>query len=423
LYYRSTNGAGGRAWSKIWNSSNDGAGSGLDAYLLDGLNSSTSTAGNTIVARNVNGDDFRRYGFGSYFNSTDDVSTGTISHIMAKFGDNYYRSATAAKVATFISGQTMNINGNATTSTNLSTNRTNWSTNGTITAVVGQLAWKNYGNSHTIFDASASTSPAGGAVNNTNSQVAWTATYPTLMGWNGANTFGVRVDSARVADTTGALAGYSGTFWTSDNDGAGSGLDADLLDGINSTSFVRTNASSTISNPHTLSFGSSVRQMINLFSTTYGLGVQSSTLYFRTGSRFSWHRGGSHDGAQNSPGAGGTVAMTLDSSSNLTVTGEVIANSDIKLKENVEVIPNALEKVTQIRGVTFTRNDQEDKEKRHAGVIAQEVEKVLPEVVMEGNDGIKSVAYGNLVGLLIEAIKEQQEQINNLTDEINKLKK
>ena len=113
----------------------------------------------------------------------------------------------------------------------------------------------------------------------------------------------------------------------------------------------------------------------------------------------------------------------LDMSGNMTVAGEVIANSDIKLKENIEVIPNALEKVYQIRGVTFTRNDQEDKEKRHAGVIAQEVEKVLPEVVMEGNDGIKSVAYGNLVGLLIEAIKEQQEQINNLTDEINKLKK
>jgi hypothetical protein len=88
----------------------------------------------------------------------------------------------------------------AATATNLSTNRTNWATNGTITAVVGQLAWKNYGNGHTIFDASASTSPDGGAVNNTNSQVVWTATYPTLMGWNGANTFGVRVDSARVAD-------------------------------------------------------------------------------------------------------------------------------------------------------------------------------------------------------------------------------
>ena len=108
----------------------------------------------------------------------------------------------------------------------------------------------------------------------------------------------------------------------------------------------------------------------------------------------------------------------LDMSGNMTVAGEVIANSDIKLKENIEVIPNALEKVYQIRGVTFTRNDQEDKEKRHAGVIAQEVEKVLPEVVMEGNDGIKSVAYGNLVGLLIEAIKELKGEIEELKSKI-----
>jgi hypothetical protein len=93
----------------------------------------------------------------------------------------------------------------ATTATNLSTTRTNWSTNGTITAVVGQLAWKNYGNSHTIFDASASTAPDGTSVNNTNSQVAWSGTYPTLMGWNGANTYGVRVDSARNSDTTAGL--------------------------------------------------------------------------------------------------------------------------------------------------------------------------------------------------------------------------
>jgi hypothetical protein len=86
------------------------------------------------------------------------------------------------------------------TATNLSTTRSNWSTNGTISAVVGQLSWKNYGNNHTIFDASNGTSPDGGAVNNTNSQIAWTATYPTLMGWNGANTYGVRVDNARIAD-------------------------------------------------------------------------------------------------------------------------------------------------------------------------------------------------------------------------------
>ena len=104
-----------------------------------------------------------------------------------------------------VTGSSASCSGNAATATNLSTGRTNWSTNGTITAVVGQLSWKNYGNNHTIFDASASTSPDGGAVNNTNSQVAWSSTYPTLMGWNGANTFGVRVDSARIADTVTSL--------------------------------------------------------------------------------------------------------------------------------------------------------------------------------------------------------------------------
>ena len=97
------------------------------------------------------------------------------------------------------------LSGNASTATNLSTNRTNWSTNGTISATVGQLAWKNYGNSHTIFDASNSTTPNGGAVNNTNAQVPWTATYPTLMGFNGSNTFGVRVDSARIADIASSV--------------------------------------------------------------------------------------------------------------------------------------------------------------------------------------------------------------------------
>jgi len=97
----------------------------------------------------------------------------------------------------------------ATNAVNLSTVRTNWSTNGTISAVVGQLAWKNYGNNHTIFDASASTSPNGGAVNNTNPDVGWTGTYPTLMGWNGANTYGVRVDSCRLADTAGNITAYT----------------------------------------------------------------------------------------------------------------------------------------------------------------------------------------------------------------------
>jgi len=102
---------------------------------------------------------------------------------------------------------------------------------------------------------------------------------------------------------------------------------------------------------------------------------------------------------------------------NILATGNITANSDISLKDNITPIPNALDKVLQIRGVTFNRNDIEDNP-RHAGVIAQEVEKVLPEVVSEGEDGIKSVAYGNMVSLLIEAIKEQQEQIDMLKEKL-----
>ena len=108
---------------------------------------------------------------------------------------------------------------------------------------------------------------------------------------------------------------------------------------------------------------------------------------------------------------------------NVWTSGNVTAYSDIRVKENLQIIPNALEKVKKLNGYTFDRTDIEsDNEgntarKRQAGVVAQEVLKVLPEVVTgnENNpDGHLSVAYGNMVGLLIEAIKEQQEQIEEL---------
>ena len=113
--------------------------------------------------------------------------------------------------------------------------------------------------------------------------------------------------------------------------------------------------------------------------------------------------------------------MTLDFNGNLNATGTVTSNSDIKLKDNINTIENALEKVNQLRGVSFTRNDNEDKEKLHIGVIAQEVEQIIPEVVITNNE-IKSVAYGNLVGILIEAVKELNDKVDKLNTEVNDLK-
>ena len=99
---------------------------------------------------------------------------------------------------------------------------------------------------------------------------------------------------------------------------------------------------------------------------------------------------------------------------NLVCGGTITANSDEKLKKNVITIENALEKVLSLRGVEYDRIDSRD---HQIGVIAQEVEKVVPAVVY--GDEIKSVAYGNLVGLLIEAIKEQQKEIDELKKKFN----
>ena len=108
-------------------------------------------------------------------------------------------------------------------------------------------------------------------------------------------------------------------------------------------------------------------------------------------------------------------------SSNIWAAGDITAYSDARVKENVEVIENALEKVQSIRGVTFTRNDMTDTTTRHAGVIAQEVLEVLPEVITKDANDHYSVAYGNLNALLIEAIKEQSSIISKLTERLEKL--
>ena len=102
-----------------------------------------------------------------------------------------------------------------------------------------------------------------------------------------------------------------------------------------------------------------------------------------------------------------------------TATGDITAFSDARVKENVETIPNALEKVTALRGVNFNKIGEE---KRSTGVIAQEVKEVLPEVIHENEDGMLSVAYGNITGVLIEAIKEQQKQIEELKAMVVNLK-
>ena len=103
-----------------------------------------------------------------------------------------------------------------------------------------------------------------------------------------------------------------------------------------------------------------------------------------------------------------------------TITGaEVTATSDVRLKSNIETINGALDKVKAMRGVYFDKND-----KRSVGVIAQEMQEVMPEVVVtdDTEDKHLSVAYGNLVGVLIEAVKELSEEVSELRNNVQTIK-
>jgi hypothetical protein len=111
------------------------------------------------------------------------------------------------------------------------------------------------------------------------------------------------------------------------------------------------------------------------------------------------------------------TALTLDISNAgaATFNNDVTAFSDARLKENVETIDNALDKVCAMRGVTFNRIDNKGGG-RQMGVIAQEVQDIVPEVVKvnDDEDNTLSVSYGNLVGVLIESIKELKAEIDEL---------
>jgi hypothetical protein len=113
-------------------------------------------------------------------------------------------------------------------------------------------------------------------------------------------------------------------------------------------------------------------------------------------------------------------ALTFNGTS-LTCTGNITAYSDSRIKKNIEVITDALEKVNQLSGYTFERTDINVG--RQTGVIAQEVKKVLPEAVTTTEDGMYTVAYGNMVGLLIESIKELTQQVADLKSQLQAVKK
>ena len=121
-------------------------------------------------------------------------------------------------------------------------------------------------------------------------------------------------------------------------------------------------------------------------------------------------------------GRGATTANTIQVGL-VRSTGDVVAyySSDERLKDNISLIPNALDKVSKLRGVEFDWNDKQDVYQGHdVGVIAQDVQEVLPELVQERADGYLAVKYEKMVGLLIESIKELKTEVDDLKQQLNR---
>ena len=433
-------------WQKVWNSANDGSGSGLDADLWDGNQ------------------------FSSYLNQA--VLTTSSPTFTNVYVNDWFRNNAAGEGLY-----------NQTTSSHFySASTSYWHINSSSGSTSGAL----------IF-YSAYNSTAGNATNR-KGYVYWDANGFGLLSNDGS--WAYRHNNT-YADIFGTIRqDGSNTVWHAGNDGSGSGLDADNLDGytwassgknVRATEFYADNwfrnynageglynqatgchfASDATDQWTIRDAGNAIRINFKTNGTTQRASVyadngpsigflnsanqwglrylsndgNSPNLYFREEGNETWTGNPGNDigkieyhsnrfyiasGANSTEVVrfrrSGTDVGNINNSGNLTMNGNVTAYSDITLKKDIEVIPNALDKVLQISGVTYNRIDIED-EPRHSGVIAQEVEKVLPEVVQTNEDGIKSVAYGNMVGLLIEAIKEQQEQIDILKEEIEELKK
>jgi hypothetical protein len=164
-------------------------------------------------------------------------------------------------------------------------------------------------------------------------------------------------------------------------------------------------------------FGSQTRQMLNLWGSAYGIGVQSSTEYFRSDFDFCWFKGGIHNDAQHNPGTGGTEMMRLDSGGNLKISGAFGSLSDRNAKEKFEPIsPRAvLEKVAALPLSRWSYKT--DPETRHVGPMAQDFYAAFD----VGTDD-RHIGLGDEGGVALAAIQGLNEKVDQKDAEIQTLK-
>jgi len=309
------------------------------------------------------------------------------------------------------------------------------------TTIGGRLAF-HYGNltKEVIENLGITSGDTENATNAINAENAITAETAETAGTAGTAD---KLTTSRTIDITGDITATAVAFdgsqniaisaavnnnsHTHDESTISKSADSALLGGLSSGSFLRSNANDNLTSAIVVptanrdegmfgSYDSNKTQHIWSMGTAYrnhAAGTNFGTLYGlaykHTNNTTSGNMAGGHQMVWVQNGTG-TAAM----GTGVWTSGNVTAYSDIRVKDNLEVIPNAMDKILTLSGYTYTRTDIQDKEKRFTGVVAQELLEVLPEAVEGDDKGLYSVAYGNIVGLLIEGIKEQQLQIEEL---------
>jgi hypothetical protein len=486
-------------------------GSGAATFTV-ASNATSANTGSAIVARDSNGDFSGRYINSSYFNSSDDVSAGTLTYLMGKFGDNYYRSATAAKVATFISGQTMNISGSSTScSGNAATassvdfnNLTNKASgSGTYTTSGDFRAPIFYDSNNTAYYTDPASTSNLSRLNVAGRKFAYSADldlsalnvntyYPVTIPIDSGRATTFRIENALNANAPSWSTHGSGFSvyieWVSNGNGWGTiGVTRRIVDwreaftnvtivgGLSQlgnsseeviwlrgggvyhffadndvTPTVRT---SNYTSPYGQSANTSATVVNSPFNATSGVGPAFPAIYvngtgtatgdFRAPIFYDSNNTGYYTDPASTSNLNNVQVLTFGVGTAASgTTGEIRATnnvtayySDERLKENITTISSALSKLLTLRGVTFNSNEIAEQygytdKKEQVGVIAQDVEKVLPQVVVpapfdiaqdeDGNEysksgeNYKTVHYDKLVPLLIEAIKELKGEIEEL---------
>ena len=236
------------------------------------------------------------------------------------------------------------------------------------------------------------------------SQTAGTGSWSGLQGWGSGLGYTTVVYGSLSADSL-----YSPIFY--DRNDTGYYVDPNSTSNISILNVTGNWATRT--NPEAFSIRGTYPSLC--FRATNGSG-QYWLIHNDAGSSLNWYSSGS-----GTDGGSWNRGMWIDTSGNLTCSGNITAYSDVRLKTNIETFTKALDTVKQLRGVRF---EWIDSGKKSIGLIAQEVELVLPELIITSEktnidtkdvlDNIKSLDYSKIIGVLIEAIKEQQTQIEEL---------